>query len=70
MQLKNRKAKHEIFGMPILLKDNIGSKNMKTTAGALALIDNEADDAFVVKQLKARGALILGKVNLSEWAFF
>lgn len=70
VQLKNRKAKHEIFGMPILLKDNIGSKNMKTTAGALALIDNEADDAFVVKQLKARGALILGKVNLSEWAFF
>lgn len=70
VQLKNRKAKHDIFGMPILLKDNIGSKNMKTTAGALALIENEADDAFIVKRLKARGALILGKVNLSEWAYY
>lgn len=69
-QLKNRMAKHEIFGMPILLKDNIGAKNMKTTAGALALANNQTDDAFIVKQLKAHGALILGKVNLSEWAFF
>ena len=70
VQLKNRKAKHDIFGMPILLKDNIGSIHMKTTAGALALSENEADDAFIVKQLKARGALILGKVNLSEWAYY
>ncbi len=69
-QLRNRSAKHEIFGMPILLKDNIGSKKMNTTAGALAMIGNQADDAFVVKQLKAKGALILGRVNLSEWAYY
>ena len=69
-QLKNKSVKHEIFGMPILLKDNIGSSKMNTTAGALAMSENLADDAFVVKQLKARGALILGKVNLSEWAYY
>ena len=56
--------------MPILLKDNIGAAGMKTTAGAIALEDNTTDDAFIVKQLKAKGALILGKVNLSEWAYF
>lgn len=69
-RLKNKSKKHEIFGMPILLKDNIGSKKMNTTAGALAMSGNETDDAFVVKQLKAKGALILGKVNLSEWAYY
>ncbi|MBT8188086.1 MAG: amidase [Croceitalea sp.] len=59
---------HSIYGMPILLKDNIGTKEMKTTAGSIALIDNHTDDAFIVKRLKEKGALILGKVNLSEWA--
>ncbi len=70
VQLRNKSAKHEIFGMPILLKDNIDSKKMNTTAGALAMSDNQANDAFIVKQLKAKGALILGKTNLSEWAYF
>ncbi len=56
--------------MPILLKDNIGTKEMKTTAGAVALIENETEDAFIVSRLKENGALILGKVNLSEWAYF
>jgi amidase len=68
LQLKNKTSKHEIFGMPILLKDNIGSSSMNTTAGALALSNNQTDDAFIVKKLKESGALILGKVNLSEWA--
>ncbi|WP_299781888.1 amidase family protein [uncultured Formosa sp.] len=62
--------RHEIYGMPILLKDNIGTQGMHTTAGAIAFMDNNTDDAFIVKQLKAHGALILGKVNLSEWAYF
>ncbi len=61
----------EVYGMPILLKDNINTKGMPTTAGALALADNtETDDAFIVKRLKEKGALILGKVNLSEWAYY
>ena len=61
---------HPIFGMPILLKDNINAKGLATTAGAVALKDNVTDDAFIVKQLKSKGALILGKANLSEWAYF
>ncbi len=61
---------HPIYGMPVLLKDNIGTTEMKTTAGAIALMENETDDAFVVSRLKEKGALILGKVNLSEWAYF
>ncbi|SIR03692.1 amidase family protein [Maribacter ulvicola] len=61
---------HPIYGMPILLKDNINTKGMKTTAGSIALMDNEVEDSFIVRQLKKNGALILGKVNLSEWAYF
>ncbi|AZQ57617.1 amidase [Maribacter sp. MJ134] len=63
-------ARHPIYGMPILLKDNINTAGMRTTAGAIALMDNETEDAFIVQQLKKNGALILGKVNLSEWAYF
>jgi amidase len=61
---------HPIYGMPILLKDNINTKGMPTTAGAFALKDNNTSDAFIVNQLKAKGAIILGKANLSEWAYF
>lgn len=61
---------HPIFGMPILIKDNINTYGMKTTAGSVALINNEVEDSFIVKELKKNGALILGKVNLSEWAYF
>lgn len=63
-------VRHPIYGMPILLKDNINTSGMKTTAGSIALIDNEVEDSFIVKRLKENGALILGKVNLSEWANF
>lgn len=58
-------------GIPILIKDNIDAEGMITTAGAVALQNNLIDeDAFIVKKLKEAGALILGKVNLSEWAYF
>lgn len=63
-------ANHPIYGMPILLKDNINASGMATTAGAVALKDNLTEDAFIVKQLISKGALILGKANLSEWAYF
>ncbi|MEX0315381.1 MAG: amidase family protein [Allomuricauda sp.] len=66
----NAEGRHPIYGMPVLLKDNIGASGMNTTAGAIALQDNQTDDAFIVKRLKENGALILGKVNLSEWANF
>lgn len=68
--LKSEGDRHQIFGMPILLKDNINTADLPTTAGALALKDNKTEDAFIVNQLKTKGALILGKANLSEWAYF
>ena len=61
---------HPIYGMPILLKDNINASGMATTAGAVALKDNVTEDAFIVQQLRSKCALILGKANLSEWAYF
>lgn len=61
---------HPIFGIPVLLKDNINTEGMATTAGAVALQENRTNDAYIVSQLKERGALILGKANLSEWAYF
>jgi amidase len=69
-ELKNAAENHPIFGIPVLLKDNINTENMATTAGALALENNQTEDAFIVQQLKDNGALILGKANLSEWAYF
>lgn len=68
--IKEETRRHLIFGMPILLKDNINAANMPTTAGAVALYNNYAEDAFITKRLKEQGALILGKTNLSEWAYF
>lgn len=62
--------RHPIYGLPVLLKDNINTSGMNTTAGAVALQDNVVGDAFIVKRLKENGALILGKVNLSEWAYY
>ena len=59
-----------VYGMPILLKDNINAAGMPTTAGAVALKNNRTEDAFIVKQLKSQDAIILGKANLSEWAYF
>ncbi|WP_243472524.1 amidase family protein [Winogradskyella sp. MH6] len=70
IDFENGTRLHPIMGMPILLKDNINASGMATTAGAVALRDNVTDDAFIVKQLKSKGALILGKANLSEWAYF
>ena len=61
-----------LHGVPILLKDNIESKdNMPTTAGALALEYNVTGrDSPLVAGLRAQGAIILGKTNLSQWANF
>lgn len=69
-QRSNEVELDSIFGMPVLLKDNIGFQGLPTTAGSVALQRNYTDNAFVVDQLQARGAIILGKANLSEWAYF
>lgn len=61
-----------LHGIPVLLKDNIATGDqMRTSAGAAALANAHADrDAFIVQRLRAAGAVILGKANLSEWANF
>jgi amidase len=65
-------ARGPLHGIPVLIKDNIGTADrMQTTAGSLALMDGRpAKDSFVAARLRAAGAVILGKTNLSEWANF
>ncbi len=66
------KLRGPLHGIPVLVKDNIDTGDkMMTTAGALALEGNRAaQDAFIIRQLRAAGAVLLGKTNLSEWANF
>ena len=59
-----------LLGLPIIVKDNIDTTGMPTTAGSWALAGSTPDDAFIVQRLKAAGAIIIGKANLSEWANF
>ena len=72
---KERKAsgpRGPLHGIPVVIKDNIDTHDrMMTTAGSLALQGSIAPrDAFIVERLRAAGAVILGKTNLSEWANF
>ncbi len=66
------KVRGPLHGIPVLIKDNINTGDqMHTTAGASALSDNIAkEDAFIITRLRASGAVLLGKTNLSEWANF
>lgn len=66
------KKRGPLHGIPVLIKDNIDTADkMHTTAGSLAMMGNIASkDAFLVQKLRAAGAVILGKTNLSEWANF
>src|SRR5258706_6907698 len=69
---KAGRVRGPLHGIPVLIKDNIDTADrMMTTAGSLALQGTSAPrDAFVAAKLRAAGALILGKTNLSEWANF
>jgi amidase len=69
---KSKGARSPLHGIPVLIKDNIGTADrMQTTAGSLALVDARPErDSFVAARLRAAGAVILGKTNLSEWANF
>jgi len=65
------KLRGPLHGIPVLLKDNIDVAGLVNSAGSLAMADNRpAQDAFFVQRLRAAGAVILGKTNLSEWANF
>src|SRR5688572_22855694 len=59
-----------LLGIPIIVKDNINTTGMPTTAGSWALAESTPDDAFIVERLRDAGAIIIGKANLSEWANF
>lgn len=71
-QTRGGEARGPLYGIPVLIKDNIETQDrMPTTAGSYALANNFAvNDAPVVAALRAAGAVILGKTNLSEWANF
>ena len=60
-----------LHGVPVLIKDNIETRELPTTAGSLALSGNDTGrDAPIIARLREAGAIILGKANLSEWANF
>ncbi len=67
---KSKGPRGPLHGIPVLIKDNIDTADrMMTTAGSLALVGSKpAKDSFVAERLRAAGAVILGKTNLSEWA--
>jgi amidase len=67
---RERGVRGPLHGIPIVIKDNIDTGDaMMTTAGSLALVGAAApDDAFVVGRLRAAGAIIIAKTNMSEWA--
>ena len=69
---KTGKIRGPLQGIPILVKDNLATKDkMQTTAGSLALVGSTVPaDSTVVARMRAAGAVILGKANLSEWANF
>jgi amidase len=69
-ELKAKGPRGPLHGIPVLIKDNIDTVDkMMTTAGSLALVGSKpAKDSFVAERLRAAGAVILGKTNLSEWA--
>lgn len=69
---KSGKVRGLLHGIPILIKDNIDTADkMMNTAGSIAMEGNlPSTDSFIVKKLRAAGAVILGKTNLSEWANF
>jgi amidase len=68
---KSAKVRGPLHGIPVLIKDNVDVVGMANSAGSLALAGNRpARDAFIVERLRAAGAVILGKANLSEWANF
>jgi amidase len=63
-------ARSPLEGIPVLVKDNVDTAGMPTTAGSRALLGSRPDDATITRKLRSAGAIILGKANLSEWANF
>lgn len=70
-ELKEGKSRGPLHGIPIILKDNIDTYDMPTTAGATVLRDSyPPHDSYITRKLRDAGAVIIAKANLSEWANF
>lgn len=70
-ELTDGKSRGPLHGIPIILKDNIDTYDMPTTAGATVLRGSyPVNDSYITKKLREAGAVIIGKANLSEWANF
>ena len=70
-ELQEGSSRGVLHGIPVVLKDNIDTSDMPTTAGSRFMEGSiPPDDAFIVQKLREQGAVILGKANLSEWANF
>lgn len=71
LEMEQGSLRGPLHGIPVLLKDNIDTQDMPTTAGSRFMEGSlPPDDAFIVQRLREQGAVILGKTNLSEWANF
>ncbi len=69
-QARSNGDRRPLLGIPIIVKDNVDTTGMPTTAGSWALAGSTPANAFIVQRLKAAGAIVIGKANLSEWANF
>lgn len=70
-ELKQGRQRGPLHGIPVILKDNIDTDDMPTTAGATALRNSiPASDSYIARRLREAGAIIIAKANLSEWANF
>jgi len=69
-EFQQSKTLRPLHGIPLIVKDNINTKGLPTTAGSLALQDfYPEEDAFIIQKLVAAGAIVLAKSNMAEWAF-
>lgn len=69
-EFQQTKTLRPLHGIPLIVKDNINTKGLPTTAGSLALQDfYPEEDAFIIKKLVAAGAIVIAKSNMAEWAF-
>ncbi len=69
-EFQETKTLRPLYGIPLIVKDNINTKGLPTTAGSLALQDfYPEEDALIIKKLVAAGAIVIAKSNMAEWAF-
>jgi amidase len=69
-KVRRRGDHRPLLGIPVIVKDNVDTTGMATTAGSWALAGSTPTDAFIVQRMRAAGAIVIAKANLSEWANF